>query len=301
MQKILPILLASTLSLAQPTPSPSKSPTPSCATEAPPKIVPGPGMSEYAASRENALAAAVPAERCHDYETAMRIYLKVLESYPNDARALNIVGQAAVRAGHIEESIPLFQRSLLADPSKYSLGVRASLMQDFIQLGRWQDFEAQRLNARKALLAGDRSLPTENGYPIDTFGTGNEFIRVIEFPTLHGRFHTRDRFLLYEEKDPCTGFVPYIDLGSDDIDQVEFARQHPDRAAAGDRSFSLVAYPTANSPALIKSYPDGEPAYQTVRADVFAQMKQRLAAPHGPGEACPRSNFPPEPRRDSQR
>ena len=298
MQKLLPILLASTLCLAQQTPTPSNSPSPSSAAVTPPKVVPGPEMSEYAANRENALAAAVPAERCHDYETALRIYLKVLESYPNDARALNIAGEAAVKAGHLEGSFPLFRRSPLAGPSRDSWSVRASLMWDFIHLDRWQDFETERLDARKASLAGDRTLSPDNGYPIEVFGTGNEFIRVIEFPNLHGRYHTRDRFLLYEEKDPCTGFIPHIDLESDDIDQVNFAKEHPDQAAAGHRSFSLDAYPTANSQGLLKFYPDGEPTYQTVRADVLARTKQPLAPRHDPGATCP-NTVPPQSQRIS--
>ena len=249
-------------------------------------------MSEYAAGRENALAAAIPAERCHDYEGALRIYLKVLESYPNDARVLDIAGRSAVRAGHLEESIPLFHRVLAQDQmvgvhhNSYSLGTRSSLMQVFIQLNRWQDFEAERLDARKASLAGDRTLSPENGYPIDTLGTGNEFIRVIEFPTLHGQHNTRDRFLLYEEKNPCTGFTPYIDLEADDIDQVDFAKRHPDKAAAGDRSFSLESYSTPSSQGLIKSYPNGEPSYQTVRADVLSVMTKPLTAHYGPGATC---------------
>jgi len=200
--------------------------------------------------------------------------LKVLESYPSDARALYVVGQAAEKAGHMEESISLFRRSLLAGPSRYSLGVRSHLMQDFIQLGRWEDFERERIDARKASLAGDRTLSPEKGYPIDTLSTGKEFIRVIEFPILHGRYHTRDRFLLDDEKDPCTGFVPYIDLESDDMDQVEFKRYDPDGAARGDRSFSLDAYPSPDSQGLLKFYPDGEPTYQTVRTDILAHMEQ---------------------------
>ena len=166
-----------------------------CSAALPPPVILGPNMSEYSARRENALAAAAPLTRCHDYEGALQIYLKVLESYPNDARALNIAGMAAVRAGHIEESIPLFQRALARTPGS-SWSTRASLMHNFIALNRWQDFEAERLDTRKASLAGDKTLPSEDGYQIEILNTGNEFIRVIEFPVLHGRYHTRNRFLL---------------------------------------------------------------------------------------------------------
>ncbi len=242
-------------------------------------------MSQYAADRENAFAPAILAERCHDYEGALKIYLKVLDSYPNDARALSMVGMAAVRAGHVEESIPLFQRAL-ANSRNYTWSVRYSLLQDFIKLNRWQDFEAARLDMRKASLAGDRTLPADNGYPIDSFGTGNEFLRVIEYPTLHGQHNTRDSFLLYEERDPCTGFTPHIDLESKDADQTDFSQRHPNEAAAGDRSYSLEAYPSASSETLIKLYPDSEPTYQTVRADILVQLKQPLSAIHYQGETC---------------
>jgi hypothetical protein len=236
-------------------------------------------MSEYAATRENALAPAFAADRCHDYPTSYSLFLKALEIYPNDVRVLMFTAEAAVHADQLEESIPLYQRAL-AQGGNYSLGLRAGLMQVFIKLNRWRDVEVLRLDTRRASLAGDKTLPPENGYPIDVLNTGKEFIRVIEYPTLSGRYHTRDRFLFYEEKDPCTGFTPYIDLESDAIDQIQFAKQHPDKAAAGDRSFSLDIYPSPGSQGLIKFYSDGEPTYQTLRSDVLAAVAQRNPIRH---------------------
>ena len=72
------------------------------------------------------------------------------------------------------------------------------------------------------------------------------------------------------------------------IDQVGFAKQHPDLAAQGKRSFSLDSYnaPTTlpdgkqtRTEALIKFYWDGEPTYETVRADVLKSLSYKSTVP----------------------
>lgn len=81
------------------------------------------------------------------------------------------------------------------------------------------------------------------------------------------------------EFDPKTHFTPYIDVESDDIDQIDFAKAHPEKANAGERSFSLDSYPAPGTQRLIEFYPDGEPSYATVRADVFATLRAKPLSP----------------------
>lgn len=294
MRKFLPILLASTFCFAQQSPATAPQNTAnSCPVAAP--IMPGPNMSQYAASRENAMAPANAATQCHDYERAFALYLQVVDSYPKDARALMIAAQAAVRAGHLEESIPLFKQARV-QAGHYSWSDRAGLMAVYIKLNRWDDFEAERLDARKASLAGDKTLSAENGYLIDSIQSKEETVNVTEFPTLHGQYHARDRFLLYEEKDPCSGFTPYVDLESDDSDQAIFAKRQPRKAAAGDRSFSLVAYLAPDSPLLLKSYRAGEPSYRTARAYMLSHIDKLLTAYRNLRTPCTLPATPPEPQ-----
>jgi tetratricopeptide (TPR) repeat protein len=265
-------------------------------------------MSEYSADRENALAPANAASNCGDYERAYELYLKVLDDYPKDAHAIMIAAQAAARAGRLEDAIALYQRDL-AQVTRNSRVLHTGLMGVYITLGRWQELETERIATRKASLAGDKSL-SPDGYTIETLFTGKEYISVIEYPDLHGEYHTRDRFQLYEEKDPCSGFTPYIDLESDDADQAAFAKLHPDKAAGGDAAaFSLIAYTSpssqwylavpvsdyasypqafASAPDrwLLKSYPDGEPTYQTVRADILSLTEKPLTKHHNLAERC---------------
>jgi hypothetical protein len=73
------------------------------------------------------------------------------------------------------------------------------------------------------------------------------------------------------------------------VDQAGFNKLHPDKATAGDRSFSLDSFSTPNSQTLIKFYADGEPAYEAVRTDILAALKQPLTAHHSEGKTCPPS------------
>jgi hypothetical protein len=223
-------------------------------------------MSEYSANRENELASANALVNCHDYAGAYALYLKVLEKYPDDARALMMAGEDAIRAGRLEDSVPLLEGSLThsANPrthlaDRYTYTVRDLLMRLYIRLGRWQDLEAQRLEARKASLAGDTSLPADKGYAIEQFNSGAAgAVDTIEFPAMHGENQTREQFIFIEDMDHCTGFTPHIDLDS----------------PGGGHVFSLDAYSSADARTRLNSYPDGEPSYQTIRKDVLAALSQ---------------------------
>jgi tetratricopeptide (TPR) repeat protein len=78
-----------------------------------------------------------------------------------------------------------------------------------------------------------------------------------------------------------------IELDSDEGDQVEFKRAHPDLAAKGDRRYSLDAYgPDTTVPGgkgqmvhypVIQFY-DGRPAYEVVRQRIFEIAERSGAA-----------------------
>ena len=239
-------------------------------------------MAQYAVDRENAMATANLASACRDFETAYQLYLKVLDAYPNDARALDISARAAILAGHDDAAIALYKRSIQPG-DRYSLGTRSALMAIYIRLGRWDDLEAERLETRKVSLAGhDRTLSADKGYPIDSPKVGIEYAQVLEFPTLHGEDNTRNEFLLYNEKDPCTGFTAHIDLESPGAGEIP-----PDGSPAATRTFSLIAFPTPGTEWLLKTYPAGEPAYQTVRSDVQSALSKPLTQLFDPRATCP--------------
>jgi tetratricopeptide (TPR) repeat protein len=230
-------------------------------------------MSPYAAQRENALGPGRAAQQNRDYEGAYKLFQQVLlQDYPNDPFVMLVTGSAANLAGHPDEAISLYQHAVDFN-KKYSGLPLLRLIQLYASLNRWDDFDKARATARQGALDGTIStLHADIGYIIEDYTDGTRHIQILEFPKLFGRFHTRYRFLTMSEYNPSTHFTPYTDLESDDIDQVSFKSQHPDKAAAGDRAFSLDSYPSPTSQALIRFF-DGEPSYEEVRALVIGAPK----------------------------
>ena len=246
-------------------------------------------MSAYAAQRENALSPGREAWKNHDYEGAYKLFQQVLlQDYPKDPFVMLTTGSAANLAGHPDEAISLYQRAIDSN-KKYSGVPLLYLIKLYASLNRWEDFDKARATARQGALDGTISnLHADIGYIIEDYTDGTRHIQVFEYPKLFGRFHTRYRFLTMSQFDPGTHFTPYVDLESDDIDQVSFKQQHPDKAAAGDRAFSLDTYPTPTSQALMRFF-DGEPTYEEVRA-------LAIGAPKGPAKFGPPSiTLPTEP------
>jgi hypothetical protein len=182
-----------------------------------------------------------------------------------------VTANSANLAGHPDEAISLYQRAIDTN-KRYSGPPLLYLIQLYASLSRWEEFDKARATAREGALTGDRNLHADTGYIIEDYHDGTRHIQVLEYPKLFGRFHTRYRFLTMSQYDPNTHFTPYTDLESDDIDQVSFQKQHPDKAAAGDRAFSLDTYPSPTSQGLMRFF-DGEPTYEEVRALVLGEPK----------------------------
>ena len=233
-------------------------------------------MNAGAARREAALVPAYEAQKAHNYETAYELFSQAIPDFPGDLRVIMLAAGAARDAGHLEESLALYQQ-ILQNDRYYANRQLPNVIQLDAALGRWQEFDEARKIARTAALGGDKTLSAVLGYVIEDYNDGTRHIQVLEFPTAYGRYHTRYRFRMISETDPTTHFTPYIDLESDDIDQVSFRQQHPDKAAAGERAYSLDGYPKLNTQGLIRFY-DGEPTYEEVRAVVFSRQPQAPAA-----------------------
>lgn len=264
---ILATLFSASLSASAQTP-PSYTPPPSCKATLAAPVVAGPKLAPYFADRNNAMATANLAFNCRDYEAAYQLYLKVLDSYPKDTDVLRYAAFSASSAGNYDAAIALNKRIIQAEP-RFTYPARGDLMHIYIRLGRWDDFQSARLEARAADHAGtltnSRDQPFTIEYLMEGLGPVGT-VGVVEFPALYGPNHTLDRFQLREELDMCTSFAPYIDLAA------------TDPAAGASTTYSLLAFPTATTRWLIKTYPPGEPPYQTVRADVLSALDKPLTS-----------------------
>ena len=223
-------------------------------------------MTTYAAEREQTIAPALEAMRKADYAGALAMFETVLPLYPRDARVLMFAGRAAHGAGDDKKALGFFQVALDSEPRNHPLwGLHMEIVPLYAAAGDWEGFDRERTKIREAVKANTPFFEKLSGYVIENIHEGDKTIRVLEFPLLNGRFHTRYRFILPASASG-PAWNPYIDCESDDNDQGAFAKAHPDLAAKGDRSFSLDGYLAPNTHSTIMLFGDGEPTYETVRA-----------------------------------
>jgi len=222
-------------------------------------------------------------------EAALTAFLSVLTTYPNDLTTLRYSAAAAMGAHENEKALDLFQRALAQFP-KQPWPMRTAIIVLEARMNRWDDFDHDVKVLRQAKKSGmDHGLDGNTGFVIDEFESGRGRVQTVIYPLQSSRYHTLYRFLLpaWLEIDPVAiasaakkdkrcqnpDFQPYFDAESDDIDQAAFAKAHPDKAAKGERSYSLDSYQSPCVQALVKFYPDGEPTYEALRADVLKAIK----------------------------
>jgi len=224
-----------------------------------------------------------------DSEAAFESFRSVLTTYPNDLSVLRFTAAAAMAAGQNEQALVLFQRALAQNPHNPWTMRNAVIILE-ARLGRWADFDRDVAALRSAKRNGmDHGLDGSTGFVIDEFYAGGGKVQGTIYPLQAGRYHTLYRFLLPQgwplvlpaqsstaaaAAARCTGpdFQPHFDTESGDVDQAEFAKAHPDKAAKGDRSYMLDAYSSPCTQGLLAFYPDGEPTYEKARADVIRAL-----------------------------
>ena len=210
----------------------------------------------------------------------------VLTMYPDDLCLLRLTAGAAMGAGQDERAILLFQRALALYPHK-PWPIRNAVIILEARLNRWADFDRDLAALRSAKKNGmDHGLDDSTGFVIDEFDAGMGKVQGVIYPLQLGRYHTLYRFLLPKgvpivlpaqssksaaASERCVNpdFQPHMDIESGDVDQAAFAKEHPDKAAKGDRSYMLDAYGSECDQALVGFYSDGEPSYEKARADVI--------------------------------
>jgi tetratricopeptide (TPR) repeat protein len=226
---------------------------------------------------------------------ALSAFLSVLTTYPDDLIVLRYSAAAAMAAGQNEQALGLFHRALNQIPQDpWPLRIRIIVLE--ARTGRWEDFDHDVKVLRQAKKNRmDHGLDGNEGFIIDEFESGRGKVQAVIYPTQPSRYHTLYRFLLpvwleinpraqaeAAKKEPsrCVNpdYQPHFDAESDDVDQEAFAKANPEKAAKGERSYSLDSYGSPCTQALVKFYPDGEPTYETVRADVIRALASPAAA-----------------------
>ena len=252
------------------------------------------GLSASDVARRDALLEpGIAKMKAKDAAGAEADYGPALAAFPHDLKVLAYAAEAAGAAGDDAREIDLLTRALDEKPAQ-PWPLRLSRMQSEAKLARWAAFEADLALLRAAKKAGtDASLAKSNGFVIEQFEAGGVPVPGSGVSAGGGWVPTRCTGLCFRRgrgrrlhrRPVCrvqlrTGatsriFRPYLDVESDDIDQVDFKKRHPEKVALGERSYSLDSYPGPCAQGLIKFYPEGEPNYEQVRGDVMAATTRK--------------------------
>jgi tetratricopeptide (TPR) repeat protein len=216
----------------------------------------------------------------NDYETAQTFFANYLKDNPESTEALLFAGNTALALKQYESAAHDYQSVIAKQPSLWP--AHKNLVIAYAAQNKWPEFEQERKLLQAARDRGTPGLSSKDVDVIEVLYAGSERYMVRAYSELTGRFKPRYNFTHFG-KDGKLDF--WISCESDDIDQVSFAQKHPKEAAAGQRSFSLDSYtpaaPNSNGQGFtqthgtLKFYPDGEPSYETVRADVIKVLEHR--------------------------
>jgi hypothetical protein len=222
------------------------------------------------------LAVGKSAMEKRDFVAARAFFAKYAAENPKDVEAMFYVASSDLELKNFSVAIEELKAVLAAKPDAWA--AHQGLVFAYAQVGDWEAFDKERALIKAAQDKSDPGLPQDRPTSIDSITVGDQTYRVFAFYKLDGHFHTRYYFIHFEP-DGTRGRT--FACESDDVDQTFFAKLHPKEAAAGGRSFSLDSYSAikkqpdgkmTQTHGTMKFYPDGEPTYETVRADVIAVL-----------------------------
>jgi tetratricopeptide (TPR) repeat protein len=212
-----------------------------------------------------------------DFAAAKKFFDDYLKDNPNDLEAVVYAGGTELRLEHYAVAVADFKQVLEQKPDQWLAHQNLALA--YAEMGDWANFDKERSVIKEARDKHVAGLDPREPDVIDVLRVGGKMYQVWYYYTLNGPYHTRYVALHFDEKGKATY---YIQCESDDIDQEFFKQKHPKDAAEGGRSFSLDTYHVGEGSllpqALIKFYSDGEPTYETVRADILQVLEGQARA-----------------------
>ena len=208
------------------------------------------------------------------YAQAKALFAVYASAHPESVDAEVGVGDAEIGLHEYTAAELTYRSVVLKQPQMWR--VHKNLVIIEAQLGRWEEFDRERAVLRAARERGADDISARESDVIDSFDVGGKHWIVREYYLPVGRSLTRYNF----ENFGADGRVKeYISL--------ESAEAAKDAAAEGDvlrsdeqarqeqvKDFALDWY-TGAAHGAIKSYPEGEPKYEAVRADVMRWLRSQ--------------------------
>ena len=214
-----------------------------------------------------------------NYHRAEELFSAYVKSHPGNIDAEEGIGDAELGL-HEYEAAELQYRSVVAAQPEFWLAHKNLVIVE-AALGRWDEFDRERAVLRAARERGAPGISARESDVIDSFDVHGEHWIVREYYEPVGRSLTRYNF---EYFGPDGRVREYVSLES-----AEAARRaltpSPDVLIGVDpatlpiiKDFALNYY-TGKSHGPIRLYPNGEPTYERVRADVLHWLRRTNPKP----------------------
>ena len=202
------------------------------------------------------------------YQQAEDLFADYLKAHPGNIDAEEGIGDAKLGL-HQYEAAELQYRAVVAAQPEFWLAHKNLVIVE-AALGRWDEFDRERAVLRGARQRGAPNISTRESDVIDAFDVHGEHWIVREYYEPVGRSLTRYNF---EYFGPDGRVREYVSLESADAARTALTPNTDVHIGATPatppviKDFALNFY-TGKSHGTIKLYPQGEPRYEQVRADL---------------------------------
>ncbi len=213
------------------------------------------------------------------YHRAEDLFSAYVKTHPGNIDAEEGIGDAELGL-HEYEAAELQYRAVVANQPEFWLAHKNLVIVE-AALRRWNEFDRERTVLREARKRGAPGISARESDIIDSFDMRGEHWIVREYYEPVGRSLTRYNF---EYFDPGGRVREYISLESAEAARRALTR-NPNVLIGADsatlpaiKDFALNYY-TTKSHGTIKLYPEGEPSYEHVRADVLHWLRRPRTTP----------------------
>ena len=202
------------------------------------------------------------------YQQAEDLFAAYLKTHPGNIDAEEGIGDAKLGL-HQYEAAELQYRAVVAAQPEFWLAHKNLVIVE-AALGRWDEFDRERAVLRGARERGAPGISTRESDVIDAFNVHGQRWIVREYYEPVGRSLTRYNF---ESFGPDGRVREYVSLESADAARATLTPNTDVHIGATPatppviKDFALNFY-TGKSHGTIKLYPQGEPRYEQVRADL---------------------------------
>jgi tetratricopeptide (TPR) repeat protein len=225
------------------------------------------------------LLAARKALAAKQYQHAEELFAAYVKAHPGNIDGEEGIGDAELGL-HEYEAAELQYRTVVAAQPEFWIAHKNLVIVE-AALGRWDEFDRERAVLRGARERGAPDISPQESDVIDTFDVHGDHWIVREYYEPVGRSLTRYNFEYFG----ADGRVrEYVSLESANAARTALTPR-PDvligvdpRTAPVIKDFALNYY-TGKSHGTIKLYPQGEPRYEHVRADLRRWLRNKP----GPG------------------